>query len=828
MYRRCALLFMLCLPLTISAQAENNEWYQNKPIADITFTGLQNVDPGDLTGITQEYIGMEFTDQRFLELQQRLYALDFFTQLIPNAERADAEGNEVIIDFAVQEKPIVGSVIFEGNRRMRSGRLGDAIVVSEGDIVTRSRVRLDENELRKLYRRNGYTEAEVTGRIVDTDDPGVQNVVFSISEGLQTTIRSIQFVGNAFASDGALRGAMESKQQSLFNSGVYQEAELQQDRRRIVNYYTQRGFIDARVDDVQIDVDEEGSSRSHIIVTIYLTEGEQYTFGGMEFRGNQVFGDEELMALVRHRVESTVNESRVEQDYQRIADLYYSSGYIFNEINLEQQRDEENRVVSYVVTIQEFSRAHIENIIVRGNTKTKDHVIYRELPFETGDIFSAGKIREGLYNLMNTGFFTNVVPDTPQGSTAGLMDLIIDVEEGHTADVRVGLDIGGSQDFPVSGRLAWQDANFRGLGQTVGAEIVASPAEQSLSFNFSEPWLLGQRWSAGANMTLRRAVQRGVLQSFPGQDDPYGTTAAGDTASIPDEYRMEMNNWNIELGGSTGYRFLTPVGRLSLSTNLSTGLKMTTYDEELYFSPHRGETDAPINNRVPQWENRWRVGANLDTRDFLISPSKGYFLNQSIGLTGGFLFGDFHFIKTESTGELYHTIFDWPVFETWNWKMVARGRSSLATVLPQFWIPGQEGGGRVTDGRGGLSINGITNARGWRPNDDLRGLHGLWENTFELRMPINEQILWFDGFFDATFPYSELGDIGSTQFEDGLYGVGAGIRFSIPQLPISLYLARLFTIEDGGIQWQTGELFNRDGEQGKGLRFVLSFNTSFF
>ncbi|AFG37605.1 outer membrane protein assembly factor BamA [Spirochaeta africana] len=873
MHRRFALLFFLVIPLVIGAEDNDTEWYQNKPIADIVFIGLQNVDQGDLTGITSEYIGEPFTDRRFLQLQQRLYALDYFTQIVANAERADAEGSEVIIEFTVQERPIVTEVVFEGNRRLRTGRLNDAVVVRQGDIVSRSRVRADEAELRRLYRENGYTQVDISSRIEETDVPGEQRVVFAITEGRQTTIRQIQFVGNSFASDGALRGAMESKQQSLFNSGVFQESVLEQDRRRIIEYYTQRGFIDAEIEEIRTEVDEEGSDRTHLIITIYVSEGEQYTFGGMQFRGNQVFSDDELAALVRHREGATVNLSRVQQDFQRVSDLYYSNGYIFNEIELEQQRDSDALTVAYTVNIQEFSRAHIENIIIRGNTKTKDHVIERELPFEVGDIFSAGKIREGLMNLMNTGFFTSVVPDTPQGSTTGLMDLIIDVEEGQTADIRLGVDIGGSADFPVSARVAWQDSNFRGMGQTVGAEIVASPIEQSLSLNFREPWLMGQRWSAGANLTMRRSVQRGVLQSFPGQDTPYGSDdsyvftedrtfdgtdyKAGDIfpgtpsdeevkdlnlktgyshfgpSSIGDEYLMEYQNWDFILGANTGYRFLTPYGRLNLSTNASTGLNVITYDDDLYFEPWRAEDQVPLRIRDPRIINRWRFGVNLDSRDFLISPSSGYYVGQSVGLTGGFLLGSRHFIQTETTLEGYYTLFDLPVTDGWNWKLVAKGRSKLSTILPQFWVPGQSGTVLEVDRRSDLlRVNGVTIGRGWRSTDtdsNITELRGMWENTFELRMPINEQILWFDAFFDATFPYDELGDIRDTQFQDGLYGIGAGIRFSIPQLPISLYLARLFEIDDdGSIAWQTGELFNRDNEEGKGLRFVLSFSTSFF
>lgn len=829
MHKRYAWIFLLLLPLSLSAQNQNADWYQNKPIADITFSGIQHVDVGDLSGIINDYIGREFTDRRFLELQQRLYALDFFTQIIPNAVRADEEGNEVIIHFEVQERPIVDSVEFQGNRRLRDSRLSDAIVVSSGDIISRSRIRMDETEIRRLYRENGYTQASISSRIEDTDVPGKQRVIFVINEGSQTTIRQIQFVGNAFASDGALRGAMESKQQSLFNSGVFQEAVLEQDKRRILDYYRQRGYIDAEIIEIQTQVNDSDDNRDFLTITVYLEEGEQFSFEGMSFVGNSVFSDAELQALVRHRPNTVINLLRIEQDFERISDLYYSNGYIFNNISVEESRNNENLTVHYTVTIQEFNRAHIENIIVRGNTKTKDHVIFRELPFEKGDIFSSSQIRTGLFNLMNTGFFTAVVPETPYGSVEGLMDLIIDVEEGQTADIRLGVDIGGGGDFPVSGRIAWQDSNFRGLGQTIGAEVVASPVEQSLSFNFREPWLLGYRWSAGMNLTVKRTIQNNILQTDPLTGGILGQLPGQKDDQVPNDFRMQLQDWDFVLGGNTGYRFITPAGRLNLSTSLSTGINLTSYNDELYFPPYGGAYEN-LKSSNSSWEliNRWRLGTNLDSRDILISPSSGYYLGQNITFTGGFLFGNRHFILSESAAEGYLTLFDIPVGENWNWKMVLKAKAGFSAILPQFWVrgtSGEEALQNVPDNQL-LAVNGVTNARGWSFQP---GLHGLWENILELRMPIAEQLLWFDTFFDATFPYAELSSVPNTSPQDGLYGIGAGLRFSIPQLPISLYFARLFTIdENNSIQWETGNFFNPENEAGKGLRFVLSFSSSFF
>ena len=149
----------------------------------------------------------------------------------------------------------------------------------------------------------------------------------------------------------------------------------------------------------------------------------------MIFDGNVIFTDEELFEQVRMEEGDILNKTKLEADFSRVADLYYDDGYIFNVISKEEQRNETDGRIAYRVKIIEQGRAHIENITVRGNDKTKDHVILRELPLEVGDIFSKKKIIEGMTNLYNLQYFGVVEPETPQGSADGLMDLIINVEE---------------------------------------------------------------------------------------------------------------------------------------------------------------------------------------------------------------------------------------------------------------------------------------------------------------------------------------------------------------------------------------------------------------
>lgn len=871
---------MLLLSLTAGVvAAQDADWYVGKPIEDIRFEGLENVDSADLEAIIEPFVGRTYSDAVLLDLQRRLYALDYFQVIIPNAVRADEEGSAVILRFDVTERPVVEAVEFAGNSRVRAADLLDVVLLKPGDMITRSKLRLDEEAVRELYLERGFPDIEVSARTEPVEDESSETVVFSIDEGNQVTIREIRFSGNSFASESTLRGQMSSKQQSIFNNGAYQENLLEEDRRAIEAYYWDRGYIDAAVVDIQTElVEDEEEDRTFVVLTVYIEEGEQYTYGGITFEGNTIFSDEELAEVVRQQPGSVLNYSRLEQDFVRVADLYYESGYIFNEIDRQEVRDEANDTISYVVSIVERNRAHIENIIIKGNEKTRDYVLYRELPFQVGDIFSANRIRQGLQNLANLQYFSSITPEYPQGSAPGLMDLIINVEETSTADMQFGAAINPADEgFPVSAQIQFQDSNFLGRGQTLGAGLNIAVNRQSLSFNFLERWLFERRWSAGLDLTIDREIETGVRQDilypvFSRTDsnavpDPYegyyvfetrtdydGTTyeagdvfpdpvtdteideydlitdyeyardVEGSSFEIPEEYSMSYTEWDISIGGTTGYRFPTPIGRLSLSTGLRSGINYVTYDD-LVYRPF----DFTIRDNLDRWQfvNQWPMSASLDSRDYYLSPSSGFYTSQAVRMVGGFLFGNRHYIRSDSNQQAYFTLFDVPVSSAWRWKLVLAANTQFSIILPQFWVPEtyRSDPQEPIVGTDLLFLDGMFNARGW---GTIRNGEALWSNWLEFRMPIAENVLWFDTFFDAATIWQDRDSIGQGSIENMYFGFGAGLRFTIPQFPIRLYLAKRFRVQDGAVQWQAGDFFDSDDRPGSGLDFVFSIGTGFF
>ena len=206
----------------LSAQ-EDEAWYIDKPIVDFEFRGLEVTSERDVRPIVEPYINQEFSATLLEEVQRRLYALDFFAEIIPLAEDANPTLNAqqaVTIVFNVRENPLVESVSFDGNRHLSDAILRDEILLKRSDILTLVKLRADINTLVDFYNSRGFPNAEIDYVIENVNESGTrQSITFNITENEQLVVRSVEFSGNGIINDAVLRGVMNTKAQSLFDRG---------------------------------------------------------------------------------------------------------------------------------------------------------------------------------------------------------------------------------------------------------------------------------------------------------------------------------------------------------------------------------------------------------------------------------------------------------------------------------------------------------------------------------------------------------------------------------------------------------------------------------
>ena len=839
-----AVLFALVLFLYAAAggfsQQQGEEWYQGKPIKDIVFTGLRHVNASELEGLMEPYKGRPFDDSIFWEIQGKLYALEYFELISPSAVPADFSRNEVILRFAVTERPTVSRINFIGNSGIRRRELLETITTKLNDVVNQAKIHVDEQALIEKYLDTGYPDIRVRS---DTQVSGDSNIIlnFYITEGEKISIDEFRFEGNSIFSTRTLRRQLSLKAKTLINPGAFQEAKLIADRAAITQYYHDRGYIDAEVIDVTREIERDSKGNNKLTLTFRIYEGRIYTFGGITFSGNEIFSTEQLSALVKSRPGETINARKVETDLQRIADLYYENGYIFNTIDREERRDPVAGVVSYHVPIVERCRAHIENIIVKGNVKTKTHVILREIPLEPGDVFSKTKVMEAMRNLYNLQYFSVVAPETPPGSVESLMDLIFVVEEQPTTDLQFGLTFSGSADpetFPVSIMAKWNDRNFRGTGNQLGTDVNASLDTASLTVNYNHRWILGMPLSGGFDFTVQWAKRLAAMNNsapfFNGDETyafPDGFASYQEYYSankLPaQEFLMDYRQWYLSLGFSTGYRWLTPAGNFSVGGGVRTGIIQNTYNNSIYrpFDPALREG----NNRWTPKNSVWTT-VSLDQRDVYYDPSSGYYLYERLGIYG--ILGNLereHYIRSDSKAEYYITLFNLPVTEKWSFKSVLAFHTGLSFIFKQ---PGRDRDSvtPTVEEASKLSVDGMFIGRGWSSEYRVKGLT-LWESWVELRFPIVQGLLAWDFFFDAAGVetiqgyYFGINNEGKRNFtiENMRFSFGGGLRFTLPQFPFRFSLAKRFRVIDGTFTWEQGSLFRNSKNKASGIDPVISF-----
>lgn len=816
MRTKCGFAKTLVLVLfsMLSFKVFAQDWYDGKPIKKVNFVGLVNVKETDLEGITAAYINKNFTNDLFSELYSKLDELEYFENISPVALPGDKEKNTVILEFTVEERNFISRIEFVGNNGIRNGELKDTIQIKEKDIANQSKVLSDARAIRDLYLSKGYTNVKVSQEMRESESGII--VIFKIEEGQESVVTSIEFEGNAVVASKTLKKRLSLKEAKGFTKGAFQESSLETDKQNLLAYYQNQGYIDAVVlNVVKKSTYNAEKNRDEISLTFVIREGSQYTFGGITFNGNTVFKDSELQSFVKLQTGKPFSSARFMESMQGIYDHYYENGYTQNQFTPRENKNSDTKVISYELIIQENARSHLEGIIIKGNQRTKEYVIRRELPMETGDIFSKTKVMTGLRNLYNLQFFSSVIPNIVAGSEENLVNLVIDVEEQSTTSLEFGLTFSGvtdPDDLPVSLYAKWQDSNLFGEGKSVSASTTLATEEQSISLGYGQSWLFGLPVSTSASFEFSHSTNTALRNRF-----------MPDGSLNDDEYYMEYEQYRFSLGASLGHRWTPDFAILTLSGGISGSLIDNIYDASVY---------SPVDYSISLYNNNWApknciwTSFSMDGRDVNFDPTKGWFLSDRLAwyglLPAGFLafapqWGETEFyLRSDLKAEQYFTLFNWNVTDSYSLKMVLMLYSQLSLQLP---IPGTTIGDTNK-----LYIDGMFTGRGWSIYNRIRG-KTTWSNTVELRIPLIQNAISFDLFMDAATIKTDFNDFFNdfTDKDDWYFSFGPGIRFSIPQFPLRLLLTNTFKLGDTDGQW-TNRYNNGKNNWYENWNFVLSFN----
>lgn len=692
---------------------------------------------------------------------KRLYLLNFFSDIKIDTESYN-EGIKVIV--TVTERPMIEKISFSGIQRitMKDEKLKLQLKSREGQYLDYPTLTEDVGVIKKMYEKMGFNAAQIDYKIVTNAETDKVNVNFNVVEGSRVRIKDIITEGNKAFTQGRILKLLKTKRAWFFNAGVLKEDVLKEDVQRVKAFYSNNGYIDVVVNS---EVKSDPQKPYLLYVYIKIIEGNKYLVGNVVIQGNKDVPEKEILMRLTECVPGKVfSDDAMKQDVANIQGLYFDKGYISAQVQNTTSLNKETYRVDILYNIIENQVTFVDKIKIRGNIKTRDMVIRRELRIHPGDKFDGEKLRRSKERLQNLGFFENVSYDTEeaQAQAPDQKNLIVDVKESKTGSFSFG---GGySTVDSLVGFLEVEQKNFdwrnwpyfTGAGQNLKLRASIGSITSGYELSFTEPWLFDYPVSFGF--------------------DAYRRTHKKDT-DVGYGYDEKITGGDIRLG-----KELTEYLRTDLEYRLD-AINITNIDaRDTYLQQDSGDTTI----------SSLTSSLTFNNRDNAFEPRKGNLISGSVEVAGGPLLGSRNYWKFFSRASHY---FPMPR----NASLEIRGRIGLADKYGDSDpIPVYE---RFFAG-GAYSIRGYEE-RSVGPVDNSGnpvGGSSMLVGNIEYLYPIFS-FLKIAAFCDVGNVWEKIGDIGSSKnfsYSDSTgnveiansggfkTGVGLGFRIKTPVGPVML------------------------------------------
>ncbi len=497
---RCALSIFFALllgPFTALAQTPTPADRQIL-VKEIGVQGNRRVQEAVILGRVSAKIGAPFVANRTAEDIRAIFSLGFFDDVQVKVE--DFEGG-VKLTYMVVERPFVRDILFAGNKKEDSATLQEKIDLKLGSVYNPVEVNKGADKLKDFYETEGYFEVGITPEVEKLPDGDV-TVTYRIAEGRRISIDQIVIEGAQGLTPKQIKGAMETQEREyIILRGTVQRQRLDEDVDRIIQLYNDYGYVQARVESSDIQIDRE---KARATIRIVVVEGPQFKVGGVDVAGNAVLPMEEIRKRIELKSGDVFSRSKLRDSVKGITDLYSAIGRASADVTPNTLQDTPGRLVNIVFEIVEGPETYVERINIAGNTRSEEKILRREIPMAEGDLFTSQKLARAKQRLTNLNYFDKVEAKTAPGSAKDKIIVNIDVTEKPTGLFSIG---GGysSQDG-VLGTLDLSQRNFLGKGWEVFLRLRGGENLQTGTIGFTEPWLFDRPLAAGFDIFNNRRL----------------------------------------------------------------------------------------------------------------------------------------------------------------------------------------------------------------------------------------------------------------------------------------------------------------------------------
>ena len=486
----------------------NNEYFskdekliENKPVVipkntQIVVQGNNRLDSSVV--IRDSLIDQNKTSPKDLSIAiKNLYKTGYY-------ENVNIYKNDNIVFINVKENPLIDQISVEGNTE-----ISDEIILAELESKSRNvfstdLIKNDVKKIQTIYKRSGYFSTFVEPKYIKLGQNRV-NLVFEVYEGKEATIKKINFLNNNVFSDSTLRDVVSSSEYRWYefwgSNDQFDRDRVNYDKDLLKEYYYKNGYIDFKVISANSSLVK---NKKDFIVNFNLSEGNRYKINDVKVDSSiRKLSNKQLSSLLEIESGDWYNTDKIDKTIKNINEKTSELGYAFVEVIPRIRKLKKTNKLNIIFSIDQGSKIYVDRINIKGNIKTEDKVIRREIELVEGDPFNSLKLRQSEKNVRSTGLFENVEFKVDELSGTNKSTVDVEVTERSTGEFSVGA--GFSSLDGALGNIGIKESNVFGQAKELSLDLGLSTRRSSIDLSYTDPYFLDSDVAAGIDIfNIRR------------------------------------------------------------------------------------------------------------------------------------------------------------------------------------------------------------------------------------------------------------------------------------------------------------------------------------
>ena len=500
----------LALCLSFAAQA------QTFRVSDIRVEGLQRVSAGSVFSAMPIRVGDVLNQADIQNATRELFKIGYFSDV---AIKRDGD----VLVLVIKERPAINSIELEGNKAIKTENLMDSLKdnnLSEGQIFQRATLEGITQALQREYVNQGRYGASVNIEIEDMPRNQVK-VLVKIDEGSPSRIKQINIIGNSSYSEEELIDLFELKTTGIWSwisgNDKYNKEKMRGDLERLESWYMDRGYLNFKIDSSQVSLSPD---KAKIFITVNITEGDIYKISDIELAGDPAIDEQIIRRMILMQKGQIFSQILMTTSEEYVTKRLGNEGYTFAKVEGMPERNDADKTVKITFFIEPGKRAYVNRINFRGNTKTVDEVLRREMRQMEGGSANSAQIENSKVRLERLGFFKEVkVENKEVPGTSDQIDVEYTVEEQPSGSM--GLQIGYAQYSGLLFSASIQQNNWFGTGKQVGFSFSHNQYQTGYNFNYNDPYFTPDGVSRGLSLYYTKS-DYGSYNVTPYSTNVYG------------------------------------------------------------------------------------------------------------------------------------------------------------------------------------------------------------------------------------------------------------------------------------------------------------------